>query len=104
VHPIATALQYAHEQRIVHRDLKPANILLTQDGRVQVADFGVAVMSHSSRSRTMQEIIGTWVYMAPEQFKGQAEPASDQYTLAIMVYQWLCGIVPFKSNGNSPFA
>ena len=48
VRPIAAALQYAHEQKIVHRDLKPANLLLTQDGRIQVADFGIAVVVHSS--------------------------------------------------------
>ncbi|TMC15968.1 MAG: hypothetical protein E6J34_20680, partial [Chloroflexi bacterium] len=100
VRQIAAALQYAHEQRISHRDLKPANLLFTQDGRVQIADFGIAVVSHSSRSRTMQEIVGTWVYMAPEQFRGQAEPASDQYAMAIMVYQWLTGNVPFNGNGN----
>jgi serine/threonine protein kinase len=100
VRPVAAALQYAHEQKTVHRDLKPANLLLAQDGRVQVADFGIAVMAHSSRSRTIQEIAGTWVYMAPEQFRGLAEPASDQYALAIMVYQWLCGNVPFDGNGN----
>lgn len=98
--PIADALQYAHTQKIVHRDLKPANLLLTQDGRVQVADFGIAVVAHHSYSRTIQEIAGTWMYMAPEQFRGLAGPASDQYSMAIIVYQWLCGDVPFDGRGN----
>lgn len=78
VRPAATALQYAHEQHIVHRDLKPANLLLTQDGRIQVADFGIAVVAHSSKSKTLQEIAGTWVYMAPEQFRDLAELAGGR--------------------------
>jgi eukaryotic-like serine/threonine-protein kinase len=100
VRPVAQALQYAHQRNIVHRDLKPANLLLAEDGRVQVADFGIAVFAHSSTSRTAQEVAGTVVYMAPEHFQGQAGPASDQYALAIMVYQWLCGTLPFDGNGN----
>ena len=100
VRPVAQALQYAHQRNIVHRDLKPANLLLAEDGRVQVADFGIAVFVHSSHSRTAQEVAGTVVYMAPEHFQGQAGPASDQYALAIMVYQWLSGMLPFDGNGN----
>jgi serine/threonine protein kinase len=102
VRQIATALHYAHSQRIIHRDIKPENILLTQDGRLQVADFGIAIMAQNTKiaqgAQGAQEIVGTWTYMAPEQFTGQSEPASDQYALGIMVYQWLCGNPPFTDS------
>ncbi|TMC15570.1 MAG: hypothetical protein E6J34_21795 [Chloroflexi bacterium] len=98
VRQIAAALQYAHERFIIHRDIKPANFLVTQDGRVQVADFGIALMAQNSQSWIQQEIAGTWTYMAPEQFQGRAVPASDQYALAIVVYQWLCGEPPFADQ------
>src|SRR5947199_145411 len=100
VRQIAAALQHAHNQCIIHRDIKPANFLLLQDGQVQVADFGLALMAHSSTSWTPQEIVGTWIYMAPEQFQRQAVPASDQYALGIVVYQWLCGEPPFTGEGS----
>jgi eukaryotic-like serine/threonine-protein kinase len=76
VRQIASALHYAHSQQITHRDIKPENILLAQDGRLQVADFGIAIMAQNTQ--TAQEIVGSWTYMAPEQFQGRAEPASDQ--------------------------
>ncbi len=100
VRQIAAALQYAHEQGIVHCDIKPGNFLLAKDGRVLVADFGIAAMAQATQSRTQQEIVGTWLYMAPEQFEGQAGPASDQYSLGLVVYQWLCGDPPFTGQGN----
>lgn len=98
VRQIADALQYAHNQGIVHRDIKPGNFLLARDGRVLVADFGIAVMASQAQTRTSQEIVGTWLYTAPEQFHDQAGPASDQYALGIVVYQWLCGEPPFIGN------
>lgn len=100
VHQIANALHYAHQQRVIHCDIKPANFLLARDGRVQVSDFGIALVIQNSKSITLQEVAGTWVYMSPEQFRGKAGSASDQYSLGIVVYQWLCGQVPFTGNGN----
>jgi len=100
VHSIADALQYAHDRRIIHRDIKPDNILLTQDGRVQIADFGISVMAHTTQAHNLQQIMGTWHYMAPEQFEGKVTPQSDQYALAIMVYRWLCGELPFTGQGS----
>jgi len=76
---IATALQYAHDQHIVHCDIKPENVLLAKDGRLLLADFGIAVMASTTHGQQAQQIIGTWHYMAPEQFVDKAIPASDQY-------------------------
>lgn len=88
---VAAALQYAHDKRLIHRDIKPENMLLDRQQQVVLSDFGIALMSQSSRSHTPQEIAGTAAYMAPEQFQGNARRASDQYALAVVVYEWLSG-------------
>jgi len=82
---VASALQYAHDQHIVHCDIKPENVLLAKDGRLLLADFGIAVMASTTHGQQAQQIIGTWHYMAPEQFVDKAIPASDQYALATLV-------------------
>lgn len=98
VRQIASALQYAHGNRQIHRDVKPENILVRDDGSIMLSDFGIAVVAHSSRSQNTQEIIGTVAYMAPEQLEGRPRLASDQYTLALLVYEWLCGELPFRGS------
>ena len=90
VKQIASALQYAHDQHVIHRDVKPENMLFGKNNAILMSDFGIAVMVHGTRSGTGQNIAGTAFYMAPEQFRGRAEPASDQYALAVVVYEWLC--------------
>lgn len=85
---------------IVHRDVKPANMLLTDQQEVLLSDFGIAVAAHRTQSLNTQDDFGTPQYMAPEQIQGKPRPASDQYSLAIVVYEWLCGIPPF--TGASP--
>jgi serine/threonine protein kinase len=95
---IASALQYAHEQRIIHRDIKPENILVDQQHALAISDFGTALMSQSSRHHTTQEIAGTAAYMAPEQLQGHPQRASDQYALGIVVYEWLAGDIPFHGS------
>src|SRR5918912_761438 len=95
VKQVASALQYAHEQRLIHRDLKPENLLLGPDQEIWLSDFGLAVVAQSARSQPFQQTAGTLAYMAPEQLKGQPTPASDQYALAVLVYEWLCGQPPF---------
>lgn len=87
----AEALHYVHSEKFVHRDIKPENVLLSRHGELLLSDFGVAVIAHSSRSLSIQEIAGTAHYMAPEQLEGKPRPASDQYALAVIVYELLCG-------------
>jgi ABC-type transport system substrate-binding protein/serine/threonine protein kinase len=95
---VAEALQYAHDERLIHRDVKPENMLVGPRGEVLLSDFGIATIAHSSRSRGMQDVAGTVAYMAPEQIQGQARPASDQYSLGVVVYEWLCGSHPFEGT------
>ncbi len=98
VRQAANALHYAHEQRLIYRDIKPENMLLGRNNELLISDFGVAVFAHSSLSASTQQIIGTAAYMAPEQMQGRPRPASDQYALAIVAYEWLCGERPFHGN------
>jgi predicted ATPase/class 3 adenylate cyclase len=97
---VASALQYAHEQRLIHRDLKPENLLLGHDRQVWLSDFGLAIVAHSARSQTMQPTAGTLAYMAPEQLRGQATAASDQYALGVIAYEWLAGERPFSGSST----
>src|SRR6266699_93090 len=94
----ADALQYAHVTKLIHRDIKPENLLLGRQNEMLLSDFGIAIVAHSSRSQSMQEIIGTISYMAPEQIQGKPRPASDQYALGVIVYEWLCGSHPFHGT------
>jgi serine/threonine protein kinase len=98
VKPIATALDYAHQARVIHRDIKPENMLNGGNKTVLLSDFGIATTAHSTATMHTIESIGTPHYMAPEQFRGRPCPASDQYALAIVVYEWLCGQRPFTGN------
>ena len=90
IRQVAAALHYAHEQKLIHRDVKPENMLLGFKNTVLLSDFGLAVIVQSSRDR-LQTVAGTVTYMAPEQLQGRACPASDQYALAAVVYEWLSG-------------
>ena len=98
VKQIADALQYAHDEKVIHRDIKPENMLLGRRNEILLSDFGIALVVQSSRYQNTQEVIGTAAYMAPEQLQGKPRRASDQYSLGIVVYEWICGDRPFHGS------
>ncbi len=98
VQQVAEALQYAHDEKLIHRDIKPENILLDQRSNVLLSDFGIALVAQSSRYQSTQEVIGTATYMSPEQIQGKPRPASDQYSMGVVVYEWLSGTRPFEGS------
>ena len=98
VQQVANALQYAHERKLIHRDVKPDNMLLREDGSVVLSDFGIVTIAHSTSSRGIETMAGTPAYMAPEQMQGEPRPASDQYALAVAIYEWITGRPPFQGT------
>src|SRR5438132_9357508 len=95
------AFQNAHEQKVIHRDVKPENMLLGRRYEVLLSDFGIALVGKSSRhysTQGLQDLAGTIAYMAPEQIQAKARPNSDQYSLGIVVYEWLSGTRPFQGT------
>jgi eukaryotic-like serine/threonine-protein kinase len=95
---VADALQHGHDQQIVHRDVKPENMLIGRKNDILLSDFGIATMLQNAHPTANQKIIGTATYMSPEQFHGHAFPASDQYSLAVIAYEWLAGECPFTGS------
>lgn len=95
---IAEALHYAHTKRIIHRDVKPENMLLGEDDDVLLSDFGTATIAQNTMTHDPQAMAGTIYYTAPEQLKGRATYASDQYSLAMVAFEWLSGKRPFRGS------
>jgi serine/threonine-protein kinase len=100
---IAEALAHAHANHIVHRDIKPHNIMITEDGRVKVTDFGIARAATSSTVTNTNNVLGSVHYFSPEQAKGgYTDEKSDIYSLGIVMYEMITGRVPFE--GESPIS
>ncbi|MBR0678338.1 serine/threonine protein kinase, partial [Roseomonas alkaliterrae] len=95
---VCAALQYSHQRGVVHRDIKPGNIMLTTDGQVKIADFGIARLENSSMTQ-VGTLIGTPSYMAPEQFRGEpVDLRADIWAAGVMLYQLLTGEKPFEGG------
>jgi eukaryotic-like serine/threonine-protein kinase len=99
---VLKALELAHSRGVVHRDMKPSNVLVRADGSALVMDFGIAKMTTSTRLTATGQTMGTVRYMSPEQVRGQeVDVRTDLYSLAITLYESLCGDTPF--DGESHF-
>jgi serine/threonine protein kinase len=98
LYPLSDALIYIHDRNLVHQDIKPENILLDYNDNVFLSDFGIAKKMSRSHTQKVEKIAGTIAYMAPERFQGLAFATSDQYALAVMVYECLAGEQPFRGS------
>ena len=100
---VCKALAAAHAQGLVHRDVKPANVLVGEDGRVKVTDFGIVKAAATATLTGTGVVLGTAAYLSPEQAQGHPVDArSDLYSLGCVLYELLCGSPPFGSGADSP--
>jgi eukaryotic-like serine/threonine-protein kinase len=100
---VADALAVAHHRGVVHRDVKPQNVLLTASGEAKVSDFGIARAASSKTMTQTNSVLGTLSYMSPEQVRGdRVGPASDLYSLGVVLYEMLAGELPYR--GDDPIA
>ncbi|MDD3652947.1 MAG: Stk1 family PASTA domain-containing Ser/Thr kinase [Desulfotomaculaceae bacterium] len=100
---VSDALKHAHENNIVHRDVKPQNILITSGGRAKLTDFGIARGATAATLTQTDSIVGSVHYLSPEQAQGgNVGPQSDIYSLGIVLYEMVTGVLPFQ--GDTPIS
>jgi eukaryotic-like serine/threonine-protein kinase len=98
-------LEYAHRHGVVHRDVKPGNLLLSDEGTVKLADFGIAKATEQSSITQVGSVLGTAAYLAPEQARGEpAGPQADLYSLGVVTYQLITGRLPYEASSLTELA
>ncbi|HAV78363.1 MAG TPA: hypothetical protein DCX53_13530 [Anaerolineae bacterium] len=105
VDAVGSALSYAHKQGVLHRDIKPSNVLLSEDGQIYLADFGLARMAQAGESTLSSDMMmGTPQYISPEQAMGKSDldNRTDLYSFGVMLYEMVVGKVPFSAD--TPFS
>ncbi len=98
---VAEGLEFAHQRGVLHRDIKPSNIMLDQNGRAWIADFGLAKSSDGAELTATGDVVGTIRYLAPERFRGQSDHCSDIYALGLTLFESLEGRPAFGENDRA---
>ena len=96
---ITDGMVHAHDSYIIHRDLKPQNIMIQEDGQIKITDFGIAMALNSTQLTQTNSVMGSVHYLPPEQASGKGSTIkSDIYSMGILFYELLTGVLPFKGD------